>query len=339
MADQRKTVRQIAELAGVSIATVSRVSRGVGQVAPETREHVRAIIDAHGYRPSHLGRALAERRHGALGLVFPGLSGPYYAELIQGFESATVEARASVHIVCTHHRRDSDDQVIQMGDRVDGVAVLGGTVSDEAIVKLSEEVAVVVLAGDAPHGIPAVAVDNKAATAELTRHLFEHHGLTRLAFVGNPTGSPDVTQRWQGFRAAHRAFGMAAPHQPVRVAMQQHDGVRAMDRLLQTGDPLPQGIVCANDETALGVLVGALAHGITVPGEMAITGFDGVPMAGLVSPPLTTVRQPIRELAATAARILLQAAAGEPPAFDRVVLPTTLLLQGSCGCTAPQRTR
>jgi LacI family transcriptional regulator len=332
VSDERKTVRQIAELAGVSIATVSRVSRGIGQVSPDTRRRVLETINTHGYRPSHLGRALAERRHGALGLVFPGLSGPYYAELIQGFESEAVETRTSVHILCTHLRRDSDEEVLEMAHRVDGIAVLGGTISDRTLTRLAESMPVVVLGGAAPAGLASVTVDNKTATTELTRHLLEHHGLRNLIFIGTPAGSPDVTERWQGFRAAHRQLRLPAPRRPVLVAMQQHDGIIAMERLVQSGDPLPQGIVCANDELALGVLVGALARGYSVPGDLAITGFDDVPMAALVSPPLTTVRQPIRELAATAARMLLQATAGDASPSDPVVLPTRLVLQGSCGC-------
>jgi len=90
--NSRVTVRQVAELAGVSIATVSRVSRGSDQVSPELREKVLRVIAEQGYRPSHLGRALAENRHGALALVFPGLSGPYFSELIQGFESEALDS-------------------------------------------------------------------------------------------------------------------------------------------------------------------------------------------------------------------------------------------------------
>lgn len=334
MTGARKTVREIAEIAGVSIATVSRVSRGIGQVSPETRRRVLATIEAHGYRPSHLGRALAERRHGALGLVFPGLSGPYYAELIQGFESEAVESRTSVHIVCTHLRRDTDEQVLELAQRVDGIAVLGGTVSDEALRRVSASVPVVVMAGPAPAGIPSVVVDNRAAVERLTRHLLDEHRLRHLAFVGTPAGSPDVTERWAGFRAAHRAAGRPVPRSTVRVAMQQHDGVWAMDRMAEAGD-LPDGVVCANDELALGVLVGALARGLRVPDDLAVTGFDGVPMADLVSPPLTTVRQPVRELAATAARTLVHASAGGPSPLTPVVLPTRLAVQASCGCRPP----
>jgi LacI family transcriptional regulator len=290
-------------------------------------------IERHGYRPDHRGRALAARRHGAVGLVFPGLSGPYFGELIQGFESEAVQSGTSVHILCTHLRRDSDSQVAEMSRRVDGLAVLGGTVSDRTLLELAQSLPVAVMAGTGPASITSVRVENRAAVTALTRHLLVDHGLRRLAFVGSPDGSPDISERWEGFRAAHRDAGLAPPRTPIRVGMQQQDGVLAADQLLR-GGRAPEAVVCANDETALGVLVGALGRGIRVPEDLAITGFDDAPMAPLVSPPLTTIRQPIRELAAETARQLLEAAGdGGTAAMASVVLPTEVVLRGSCGCT------
>jgi LacI family transcriptional regulator len=344
---RRLTVREIARIAGVSVATVSRVSNGTGQVSEDMRRRVLDAIERHGYRPDHRGRALAARRHGAVGLVFPGLSGPYFGELIQGFESEAVQSGTSVHILCTHLRRDADSQVAEMSRRVDGLAVLGGTVSDRTLIELAQSLPVVVMAGTGPASIPSVRVENRAAVTALTRHLLVDHGLRRLAFVGSPDGSPDISERWEGFRAAHRDAGIAPPRTPVRVGMQQQDGVLAADQLLRkskapkgpgssapAGSPGVDAIVCANDETALGVLVGALGRGIRVPEDLAITGFDDAPMAPLVTPPLTTIRQPIRELAAETARQLLEAAGdGGTAAMASVVLPTEVVLRGSCGCT------
>ncbi|WP_199736555.1 LacI family DNA-binding transcriptional regulator [Micromonospora sp. HM5-17] len=332
MGNSRMTAREIARLAGVSVATVSRVWNGVGQVSEETRRRVLEAIEAHGYRPDHLGKALAAGRHNAVGLVFPGLSGPYFSELIQGFESEAVQSRASVHILCTHLREDSDDQVIEMARRVDGITVLGGTISDDAVRRLADMVPVVMLAGSGPDQVPAVRAENTAAMAELTRHLLVEHGLRNLAFVGNPDGSPDVSERWAGFRAAHDELGLPPPAPPIRVGLQQPDGVYAAERLLERGT-VPPAIVCANDETALGALVGVLGRGLRVPRDVVITGFDDVPMSALVSPPLTTVRQPIRELAAEAARRLLTTVADPAAASpEHTVLPTTVVIRGSCGC-------
>ncbi|TWD81192.1 LacI family transcriptional regulator [Kribbella amoyensis] len=329
MGNKRLTVREIAEIANVSIATVSRVSRGTGQVSPETRERVLKVIEEHGYRPSQMGRALAEQRHGSVAIVFPGLAGPYFSEVIQGFEFEALEAGASVHIVGTHGRAAADEDVLAMSARVDGIAVHGGTIQEETLRRLAAEVPVVVLAGQPLEGIPAVRADN-SRVAELTRHLLLDHGYRRLTFVGNPDGSPDVTERWEAFKQGHREARVPAPKNPVRIGMQQSDGVIAAGELLDGRRP-PGAIVCANDETALGVLIGALGRGLRVPEDVAITGFDDVAMSSLVQPGLTTIRQPIRELGAVTARLLLSGV-GNPGALMNTVLTTELVLRGSCGC-------
>lgn len=329
MGNKRLTVREIAEIAQVSIATVSRVSRGIGQVSPQTRERVLQVIEEHGYRPNQLGRALAEQRHGSVAIVFPGLAGPYFSELIQGFESEAMETGASVHIVGTHRREAADDDVLAMSARVDGIAVHGGTIREETLRRLAAEVPVVVLAGQPLDGIPAVRADN-SRVAELTRHLLVDHGYRRLAFVGNPDGSPDVTERWEAFKQGHREARVPAPKNPLKIGLQQSDGVIAAGELLD-GRRRPGAIVCANDETALGVLMGALGRGLRVPGDVAITGFDDVAMSSLVQPGLTTIRQPIRELGAVTARLLLSGLGG-PGAVMDTVLATELVLRGSCGC-------
>jgi LacI family transcriptional regulator len=332
MSNRRLTVREIARIAGVSVATVSRVSNGTGPVSPDMRRRVLDAIERHGYRPDHRGRALAAGRHGAVGLVFPGLAGPYFGELIQGFESEAVQAGISVHILCTHLRRDSDAQVAEMARRVDGLAALGACVSDRALLEMAQTVPVVVLAGEGPGSVTSVRAENRDSVAALTRHLLVDHGLRRLAFVGSPDGSPDISARWEGFRAAHREQSLAPPRTPIRVGYQQHDGVLAADQALRR-DPRPQAIVCANDELALGLLVGALGRGLRVPDDLVITGFDDAPMAALVSPALTTIRQPIRELAAETARQLLESAAtGSTERMRDVVLPTEVVIRRSCGC-------
>jgi len=328
MGNGRITVRRVAELAGVSPATVSRVSRGSTSVDPQLRERVLRVIDEHGYKPSHFGRALAERRHGALALVFPGLSGPYFSELIQGFEAAALETGDSVFVLASHSRADTDATVIDLSDRVDGMAIHAGTVSAAALEQVAEQIRVVVMAGTAGPAHSSVSVENSNMEA-LTRHLLVDHGFRRLVFVGNPDGSPDVTSRWEAFLSAHRKARRKPPAEPVRVGLQQSDGVIAARQLLDQGTR-PEAAVCANDETALGLMIGTLGRGLRVPHDLAITGFDDMPMASLVHPELTTVRQPVRELATTTARLLVDRLA--EPAGD-IVLATELMLRGSCGCS------
>ena len=133
----RATIRDVAREAGVSIATVSRVMRDSAAVRPETRERVRAVADRLQFVPSHLGRQLAERRHAANGIVFPDLSGPYYAEVVLGYEGVAAELRRSVLILSTRGRSDAADAVLAMAERCDGVVVLGRTVPDEVVERLA----------------------------------------------------------------------------------------------------------------------------------------------------------------------------------------------------------
>ena len=332
MARNGSTVHEVASHAGVSIATVSRVARGIGQVAPETRRRVEAAIAELVYRPSHFGRALAARRHAALGIVFPGLSGPYYSEVIHGFEAEAVAARQSVLILGTHLLSHSDEQVLEMAARVDGLAVFGGTIADATVAKLgSDRVPTVLLARHPLAGVPTVRVENVRSTTELSLHLIRHHGYESIAFVGNPANSPDVTDRWRGFVAAHRRAGIAPPDDPVRVGLDQAGGLVGAARLLD-GERPPRAMVCANDEIALGAYGAAAARGVRIPEDLAVTGWDDIAMANLVSPPLSTVRQPMRELGARTARILLARIRGECEEPTDLLLPTVVTIRASCGC-------
>jgi LacI family transcriptional regulator len=332
------TAREIADRIGVSVATVSRVARGVGQVSPQMREKVVRAIEQYGYRPSHLGQALADRRHAALGVIYPSLAGPYYSEVIEGFEVEAVRARLSVLILGAQMLYDSEEMALERADRVDGIAVMGGSVSAEVFGALIRHgVPLVQFAGLPLAGVPTVRTESTDAVRRLTLHLIRDHGYTRLAFVGRPAGSPDASSRWDGFRAAHRDAGLRAPARPVEVGFEQHDGVIAAKRLLRQATP-PRAIVCANDQMAVGVLVTALGQGLRVPGDIAVTGFDDIPMAAITTPTLTTVRQPMRELGAAAARTLQQCIAGDcDPDFD-LVLPTKLVLRRSCGCISTAKT-
>ncbi|MFB8266980.1 LacI family DNA-binding transcriptional regulator [Streptomyces sp. NPDC055955] len=327
MSNSRVSLRWVAQQAGVSPATVSRVSRGSTTVSPELREKVLRIIEESGYRPNHLGRALAETRHGALGLVFPGLSGPYFSELLQGFEQEVQDSGDSMFLLASHSHSGTDTRVIDLANRVDGLAILAGTVSDAALEQVASQVRLVVMCARERGAHSTVTMDN-TTFGTLARHLLVEHGYRRLAFVGKPEGSPDVTSRWEAFLAAHRDAGVVPPAEPVRVGLQQSDGIIAAQQILDGGQR-PDAVMCANDETALGLVLSALGRGLRVPHDLAVTGFDDMEMAAMVRPGLTTVRQPIRELATTTARLL---ADRESRATRHITLPTRLVLRESCGC-------
>jgi len=320
-------VREIARLAGVSIATVSRVYRGVGSVSPKTREKVQAAIEQYGYRPSHLGEALANRRHGALAVVFPGLSGPYFAELINGVETVAVPRGVSVHVIGTHLRHDAPKELLDVARRVDGMAIHGGTVEESVVDDLVGRHLPLVMIGPDPHPAPVVVRTDHEAFHLLVRHLLNDHGLRKLIFIGQSEGSPDLTQRWEAFRTAHEELGLQ-PTEPLRTGLEQVHGVRAADEVLAGGY---DGAVCGNDETALGLMMAVLGRGRKVPDDLVITGVDDVPMSSLVSPGLTTVARPLVDLGATATRLLLDMINGADVESE-TVLPARLVRRASCGC-------
>ncbi len=294
------TIRDVARQAGVSIATVSRVMRDSEGVRDATRERVRAAAEELEYTPSQLGRQLAERRHAANGIVFPDLSGPYYAEVVLGYEAVAAELRRSVLILSTHGRRDPESAVREMAGRCDGLVILGRTVSDATVLSLSARGTKIVLVARTPIGsVDSVNAENHASARALTEHLVAE-GVRDLRFVGDPETSPDVAERWAGVQAALLPSGRT----PELVTVDEIDEAagEAVASAALAADDLPDAFVCANDEVALGLLGRLRTAGVDVPGTVMVTGWDDVMAARYAG--LTTVRQPMRDLGATAARLL-----------------------------------
>jgi LacI family transcriptional regulator len=331
-AGDRVTIYEVANRAGVSIATVSRALRDSELVTPTTRERIRAVIEELNYTPSRAGRALAEGRHAANGIVFPHLVGPYYAEMVLGYEEVAAELGFSVLILTTYGRPDASSQVLNLAGRVDGMAIMGQTVPDSVVSRIAGGgMPVVLLARPPVPGIDAVSTENEATAQQLASHLASH-GYTRVSFLGDPEAAPDVAGRYAGLVDGLRSAGLPAPP-VVRGAFDIGAGRAAAAGLL-AGRTRPEAVVCANDELALGVLTAAEEAGLRVPGDLAVTGWDDVMAARFAR--LTTVRQPMRELGATAARWLHdrmneRTSRRDAVAPRREVLPTQLVVRETCG--------
>jgi LacI family transcriptional regulator len=323
------TIYAVAERAGVSIATVSRALRGSSLVTQATRERVEQAARELNFRPSRSARSLAEGRNAANGIVFPDLSGPYYAEVVLGYEEAAAELGRSVLILATRGRVNADDQVRDLAGRVDGLVVMGQTIGDDAVREIAATgLPVVLLARPRIDDLATIAAESHRAATELTDHLIAH-GHRRFAFLGDPDASYDVAERWNGMREALASKQIAPPAEPVRCGFDEVAGEAAADRALRN-DTRPDVLVCANDEIALGALLAAERRGLAVPDELAVTGWDDIMAARHVRPALTTMRQPMRELGAHAARALdARIEGGSAPALD--VLPTALTVRSSCG--------
>jgi LacI family transcriptional regulator len=326
------TLHEVAKRAGVSIATVSRVARGLDQISNETRSRVQAAIDELNYRPSHFGQALVRRRHGTLGIVFPGISGPYYSEVIHGYEMEAIAAGMSLLILGTEMLPKADTQVLGMADRADGLAIMGGAVGDDLIARLQlRGTPLVTMARQPLPGVPNVRVDNFSSTHALVTHLIANHDLRHLAYVGNVSDSPDGQQRWSGFVQAHEDAGLTPPTAALANAWEQSSGIAAGLHIAAMTDR-PDAIVCGSDEIAAGVMYSLAARGIRVPGEIVVTGWDDGPLARYVSPPLTTIHQPARLLGQETARLMLATIQQRSNKGEDKILPTHLVIRASCGC-------
>ena len=324
------TIYQVADRAGVSIATVSRVLRGTAPVAPHTRRRVLSAVDELRYRPSRPARSLAEGLHAATGSVVPDLSGPYYAEVVLGYETVAAELGRSVLNLSTHGReREAAGLVADLASRVDGLVLLGRTVDDEVVLELTRSgTPVVTISRPALPGVDAVRTENRGSAAALATHLMTH-GYQDVVFLGDVEASFDAHERWAGLAETFGAAGRPSPRQVACSYDEQHGSTAAAELLSRPGRP--DVLVCANDEIALGALLAAEAAGLRVPEDVALTGWDDV-MAALYSRPgLTTVRQPMRRLGALAAQRLHERIVGARREAVHEVLPTQLVIRASCG--------
>lgn len=328
---QRPSVYDVAARAGVSIATVSRVLRGSAPVADATRRRVLAAADELRWRPSRLARAFVAQSHGAVGIVFPDLAGPYFSRVISGFEEAAAERGSAVLILATHGRPNAAGLVTDLADRVDGLVVMGRTVADEVVAAIERAGVPIALLARPPVGdTAAVRAANAAPAHSLTQHVLAH-GRRRFAFVGEPERSHDVADRWRGVRRALLGAGIDVDGVLVPcVGFDVEHGYKAGLDLFATGNKV-DAVMCANDEVAAGVIRAAAASGRRIPEDLAVTGWDDTIVAARTHPSLTTVRQPMRALGGRAAALLFDRIEGRP--VVSTVLRTSLVVRESCGCT------
>lgn len=330
------TIYEVAQRAGVSIATVSRALRGTGPVASKTREKVMKAVEELNFTPSRLGVSLAEGRHAANGIVFPNLAGPYYTEVLLGYEEVASELGRSVVILSTKGRSNVNDLIKDLAGRVDGMLIFGHTAPDPLVAELVQVGMRLVFVSREPlAGADTLRSENTESATGLARHLLAH-GYERFAFLGAPmvTGD-DVDERWQGVRSVLGSAIEAVPTAQYTVECGYDAALKLLTSRKSTaghaGTPRPQVLVCSDDEVALGALLAAEELGLAVPGDLAVTGWDDIMAARHARPALTTIRQPMRELGARAARALDELITGVRDTPKNLVLSTELVIRASCG--------
>ena len=225
------------------------------------------------------------------------------------------------------------DRILSLARKSDGLILHDRLIEPRQLDRLARQIPIVTLAGEPTETTANVRGDNTTGMRELARHLVIDHGYDTVSYLGGHVDSPDNLARHETLADEVTRCGAEFVDGP---AWQGNylaiGGARVIERLLAGRAPLPRAIACANDQTALGVGYTLAAHGVDVPGQVAVTGFDDIPVARHLRPQLTTVRQPIQDLGATAFEVLHSMISDGPSAIRDFVLPTRLVRRESCGC-------
>ena len=281
------TIRDVAERAEVSVASVSRVLTGAGPVTEATRQKVMKAVEALHYVPHSGARSLSTSKTQTIGVILPDLYGEFFSELIRGMD---VAARAlGFHLIVSSSHDDAEEAsaaIRSMRGRVDGLIVLSPHLDAANLAaNLAGRLPVLLMNGGAGAGRPAIVVDNHGGAMQAVEHLIAT-GRRRIAHISGPTGNLEAEARLAGYLEAMARAGL--PTTVVEGSFDQASGHRAATELAQAKDR-PDAIFAGNDMMAIGALLALQDAGLAVPGDVAIVGFDDVPMAGLVRPGLTTL--------------------------------------------------
>lgn len=329
----RVTLRDVAREAGVSIKTVSRVVNGEREVNSDTAERVAEVLQRLGYQPNELARSLRGQRSYTIGLMIADISNPFYSGCAKAIEEVARERGYTVILCASSEDTEVERSYVELlaRRRIDGLLLVPAADGHEYLV--AQQVAgTPVVTLDRP--VEAVATDqvlvkNRAGTREATEHLIGH-GHRRIAFIGDHEQVYTARMRLEGYREALSESGLEELSR-----MESKDPVsaeRATRELLELPRP-PTAFFAGNNLITVGVLKALEHSGLRVPEDVALIGFDDFELATVLRPRLSLVRQPADELGRKAAEVLFDRIEGSQPAdFQRIVLPTELIVRESCGC-------
>ena len=301
------SIREVAERAGVSIATVSRAVNRIPSVNPELAKRVWKAIEEVGYLPNTQARALVSGRSHMLGLIVSEITNPFFPELVQEFENLAVEQGYEVLIGSTNYEPKRTETLIRrmLQRNVDGVAVMTFGIEEDLVKKLVEREFPLVFVDAGPDlpNIRVLKVDYAEGIRQGVQHLAAL-GHRRIAFISGPLRLRSAVARRDAFIKSMAQLGLTAPDEHiVEGSHTMEGGMDAMERLMAASD-LPTAVMCCNDMTAIGVLHALYRTTHRVPEEISVVGFDDIHLAQFMLPPLTTVQMSCRDLAAAAVEAL-----------------------------------
>lgn len=330
---RRTTIEDVARQANVSVATVSRALRGLPNVAASTRTRVeQAAAELH-YRPDPSASRLATGQGHAIGVAMPNIGGWYFSQVLAGVEAVLAPAGFDLLVYAAAEpddRRRFLRDALPSRHRVDGLVLVDLALPDGDVEQWAESGVCVVTIGQRTDPFPSVTVDNRVAAATAVRHLLNlgHREIAMIDAVEEERFNFTVPGlRRAGFHDALTERGLTARPEHIAAGLfTVESGRSAMDALLAT-PVAPTAVFAASDEMAIGAMDSARQHGLSVPGDLSIVGFDDHDLSAAVG--LTTIRQPVVDIGGRAAALLLAEMAAGRPEGEHVVMPATLVVRSS----------
>ncbi|PKZ64162.1 LacI family transcriptional regulator [Gordonia terrae] len=324
----------MARHAGVSVSTVSYVLNGTGPVGQQRKERVMDAIRVLEYSPNTTAQSLKRRSASAIGMVIPELVNPFFAMVAEGVQTAASERDLLVVQVVPGTTEQPEERQLELlkSQRIDGLVYLTGTGSMPASVYEVSRSGPVVLVDEQIRGLelPAVVCDSRTGAREVAGHVLAQ-GHRDVAVIGGPPALWTAQQRLAGYREALAAAGLAPDSVPVFRGDYKQESGRELAAVAVNATPRPTALICANDLMALGAMQYCREVGLRVPEDMSVVGFDDLPFSAMLTPALTSVRQPAREMGYRAARQLIGIIDGvdEEAAVETEVLPASVIVRSS----------
>jgi DNA-binding LacI/PurR family transcriptional regulator len=331
------TIADVAQRARVSIATVSRVLNGTAPVQPEKAERVHAAMDELQFVPRTAARVLASKRTNTIGLVLPEISGAFFSPMLRGIESQAHEIDRDLLIHSMHLAHTERPHMSPLGEHnTDGLIVFTGSLDEQQLARLNRLNFPLVLLHQTPPdslNIPVITIENKDGAATLVDHLIEVHGRRRIVFLRGPEGHEDSVWRERGYRESLETHGL--PFDPALVSnggFDDEEAFASLQAMLRDGIEF-DAVFAGDDDAAMGVYRALKMTNRLIPDEVAVVGFDDIPFARHMSPPLTTIRAPIEEVGREAVCQLKRLMDGKYTQ-SLVLMRTELVIRESCGCSS-----
>ena len=328
------SIKDVAREAGVSIATVSRVLNDIDVVNEDTKKKVLDAIKKLGYRPNIVARSLKTQRTKTIGILVPDISSGFYPEIVRGAEDVANIYDYNV-ILCNSdfdYDKEKDYLRVLKEKMVDGVIYMSSSLQEESldIINDLDLKTVLVETKDREERLPSVTIDNIEATYEATKHLLDK-GIKNIAFVGVEKDAANAWgYRFLGYEKALKQAGIEVDEDLVFLQnLKYKTGHDAAEKFLKV-DKKIEGVVCASDEIAMGVINGLREKGINTPGDVSVIGFNNNAVASYFYPRLTTVNQPSYDMGSVAMRMLIKILNNKPLEEDQYVLDHNLIQRESC---------